>query len=614
MNNKKTSVFKAVSLTAAITSALFLAGCDGDSSTNTAVGTTAYEVWASDQSNSKAGETGIGVQGSFINIWNSDDVEAQIAGGATAKPVGCGVDANVAGAGPCDINDIFSGDLVDETGKKLSDPSVGSTRNGFGRLHGMLSDPSGKYMNFNLFKTTGDGGLVGIMDGETKTAIALFRVAKTTSPSSGGRSVHMSFWNKDGSALLIANLHGRLIERIDITRDATGKITKAELKRNASIGAGKNLTIVETSHAYTGNNALGQPLVSAISGDYGQAVFGNLTPLGNCKENGCTTVPSADATVAANLGPTGAAGGRPTNVIICPIVSDTGMIYITMAAGGLLVADTRNTPMNIVGEYGNNEANGVGCGGVHLGNKIWFDNGVSATGAGATDSAFGVYTIDDATIAAAANSNTPYQENLPAINQVYKDPTNTQNAGNNDVGAPAADSNTSGQIPGATTRRDAHGMIPTLDEKYLHVADRIQNTMEVFDVATETRLTPYDLTSANGDGSGGDGACAAVSVTDDPALPTNDPAPDLMGLTPDGKYIVVALRGPAPVTVLHGAQGSCPGVGMIELTDGGKSGKLVSVLRTTNTTDDAPYDTFSGGVQYTGSEHSDVHGATTRRK
>jgi hypothetical protein len=133
----------------------------------------------------------------------------------------------------------------------------------------------------------------------------------------------------------------------------------------------------------------------------------------------------------------------------------------------------------------------------------------------------------------------------------------------------------------------------------------------VFDTATLARTT-YDLTSADGQGYG-EGACADVSVTDDAGLPGNDPAPDLMDKTPDGKYLVVALRGPIPVSVTHAAQGSCPGVGIIEVLDGGASGRLAGVLRTTNTVDTSPA-AAPGGHAYTGNEHSDVHGAAVRKK
>ena len=81
----------------------------------------------------------------------------------------------------------------------------------------------------------------------------------------------------------------------------------------------------------------------------------------------------------------------------------------------------------------------------------------------------------------------------------------------------------------------------------------------------------------------------------------------------DGKYLVVALRGPIPVSVTHAAQGSCPGVGIIEVTDGGASGRLAGVLRTTNTVDTSDV-AAPGGHAYTGSEHSDVHGAAVRMK
>ena len=118
----------------------------------------------------------------------------------------------------------------------------------------------------------------------------------------------------------------------------------------------------------------------------------------------------------------------------------------------------------------------------------------------------------------------------------------------------------------------------------------------------------YDLTSADGQGTGL-GACAAASVTDDLWLPLNDPAPDLLEATPDGKYLAIAFRGPAPVSVNHGAQGSCPGVGIVALSPDGSSGHLAGVLRTTNVVDTAPT-TAPGGVNYQGAERSDIHAAT----
>jgi len=66
-----------------------------------------------------------------------------------------------------------------------------------------------------------------------------------------------------------------------------------------------------------------------------------------------------------------------------------------------------------------------------------------------------------------------------------------------------------------------------------------------------------------------------------------------------------------PVSVNHAAQGSCPEVGIIELMDDGKSGRLVTILRSTNTLDTAQVSS-PGGHNYQGKEHSDIHGAAVR--
>ena len=94
------------------------------------------------------------------------------------------------------------------------------------------------------------------------------------------------------------------------------------------------------------------------------------------------------------------------------------------------------------------------------------------------------------------------------------------------------------------------------------------------------RVWTYDLTSKNGNGRGGDGPCADFSVTDDPGLPVNDPAPDLMDTTPDGKYMVVALRGPVPASVLHAATTKTPVPESVSACDTSsmlRNGRIVNV-------------------------------------
>jgi len=294
----------------------------------------------------------------------------------------------------------------------------------------------------------------------------------------------------------------------------------------------------EETTFFTGPNAFGNDLLGSLSGKYADADLSELTPNGVCKENGC------------NEGPDAMAGGRTNNIPICPITSSSGKAYTTLAGGGLLVLDTNTTPMNIVGEYDNAVINGAGCGGVQVQHQMFLNAGISASSAGATQSTFTQYSLDDTMF-----GDTPNGQNVPMPVKVFQDLDNTSTIGSS-VGP---GSNDSGQKPGTTTRRDSHGSVATIDGKYVHTVDRIQNVVEVFDSATYERAT-YDLVSMDGKSgmSGPAGPCFARSVLDDGRLPLNDPAPDLLEATPDGKYLMVAFCGPAPVSVTHSAQGSCP--------------------------------------------------------
>lgn len=107
-----------------------------------------YEVWASDQSNSVAGQDALGVKGSFLWIWDSDSIAKQLAGNGDATSLSCTPSATV---GPCDLMEIFPQTLVETdadntaTGQTLADlPS-------FGRLHGVMKDPQNLYVNANIF-------------------------------------------------------------------------------------------------------------------------------------------------------------------------------------------------------------------------------------------------------------------------------------------------------------------------------------------------------------------------------------------------------------------------------------------------------------------------------
>ena len=457
--------------------------------------------------------------------------------------------------GPCNTLDMFPSTLQQygqngvPTGQTLGD--LGK----FGRLHGVIKDPFDMYVNANFFAP--EGGYIGIIDTESKEAIALFRATEYSFGTTTARSIHMSFWTADGSAIIVANLNGKAVERIDVTRDYKNKITALKFNTDASVGLGKGMAVVERATYFAGLNAFGHPLIGGITGDYDYADLNDLTPSGVCKENGCG-------------GPEPTAGGRTNNLPICPIPSNNGLVYVTLASGGLFILDSSKTPMSIVGEYGKSVVYGAGCAGIQTGNKVFVDSGVSASPAGADQSMFALYEFDDSKYADGNQG-----ENTPMPIRVFQDIGNTKSNGNVEPASP--DTDDSGQLPGVTTRRDAHGAWTTMDGEYVHVVDRIRNVVEVFDTETYDRTT-YDLTSMNGKTgrTGAAGPCFARSVKDDPLLPLNDPAPDLVEITPDGKYFVVALRGPVPVSVPHGAQGSCPGVGLIEITEGMSHGYLMS--------------------------------------
>jgi hypothetical protein len=82
-----------------------------------------------------------------------------------------------------------------------------------------------------------------------------------------------------------------------------------------------------------------------------------------------------------------------------------------------------------------------------------------------------------------------------------------------------------------------------------------------------------------------------------------DPAPDLMDVAPDGQYVFVGLRGPAPLTgndkKVNNAKGTIPGLGVIHVDAGGKVGHYKGQAVITNMKD--------------GKETADTHGIAVRK-
>lgn len=127
---------------------------------------------------------------------------------------------------------------------------------------------------------------------------------------------------------------------------------------------------------------------------------------------------------------------------------------------------------------------------------------------------------------------------------------------------------------------DSHGMAAV--GRYLWSADRAGNNVEVIDTVTNLSVSTIDLVGQASD----------------------DPAPDLMDVSPDGAYVFVSTRGPSPLTgndkTVNNAKGSTPGVGVIKVTDDGHGGEFVGVARITNMKE--------------GKETADTHGIAVRKK
>lgn len=512
------------------------------------VGTTAkgWEVWLSDQADSAdiGADNPSGSYGSRIIIYESSDILAAPPGRYTE-------DDSEYGPTVIEATDVFPS-AFEELGVNVR------------RLHGMsMHPPTHRYVNANFF---GPGvGLVGIIDAEgqctqladglrecqtiqsdpteaAKLGKALFR---TTGSEGFAPSNHMSFFTEDGTKLIVANLGAKLLERIDYDAETdTFTFNKAA---TLDLVGGRDLT---TMQAQADSTLPG----GRVSGEYAN-FQSTTTPSGALKEGS-----APDGT------------GRANNVVVCPIASSNNQhAYVTFGGGGLFVVDITTEPMSIVAEYTDDVISVAGCGGVEAGGFMYLNAGVSASDAGTDDSTFIMYRLPLDYPDGANPHTTP---NTPPVVKFYEEKT----LGITDETELAA-------------RRDAHGMVASTNERYLYAFDRIQNNMEVFDIgkiiddpdATLQEQMVAHVGTVDLTGSGhcvGEGA-PFVDINDEEYEFNDDPAPDLVDITPDGQMLVVSFRGSNPITVKHAALGSCPGFGVVTLSDdGGSTGTLTHVFRT----------------------------------
>jgi hypothetical protein len=261
----------------------------------------------------------------------------------------------------------------------------------------------------------------------------------------------------------------------------------------------------------------------------------------------CTTpngLPCQTATPVSDRDP-GWAGPNngPDNAPIMPVLSSDGKAYVTLRGGGLFVIDVKSTPMAIVGEYGTAAIGRDGLGGRQLGRRMVINSGTGTPETNPTE--FRLYQLQNRFPAPPAFAS----PNVPGVTVFSYDKT-------------------------PSTPSDAHGMALTRRGRYLWQFDRLENQAVVFDARTSPprRIGKVALTGAS-----------------------PDPTPDIVDASPRGNRLYVALRGPLPQTGAHASVGATPGLGVVTLRRGGRTGVLDQVLRTSN-------------VSPLAAEESDPHG------
>lgn len=214
---------------------------------------------------------------------------------------------------------------------------------------------------------------------------------------------------------------------------------------------------------------------------------------------------------------------RPDNAPICPRVGTGNVSWITLRGGGLLVVDPDATPMAIIGEYDAATVHPNGCGGTETNGYMWLNSG------GGTPNNLHEFDVYRFPVTGYAASNPP---NTPARLLAYSDDVEP---------------------------RDGHGTV--LVRGNVWIFDRGANVAEVFDGASGQHLNTVSLLGG----------------------PSDDPSPDLADAHPSGNRIFVSLRGPVPLSGdPHVSTGSTPGIGVVQMEEGGRRGYLKAVVPISN--------------------------------
>ena len=308
-------------------------------------------------------------------------------------------------------------------------------------------------------------GHVVIWDAETRQPLSCFLMSQ--SPT--GQQAHAAYPAPDGSYIVVSNQSGKRLERIDT--------------------------------------------------NYGTNTF---------THNAAATLDLATCTTPSGA-PCEAAGLRPLNWPICPIIDqNSAYTFVTLRGGGMFVIDARQTPMRIVGEYDVSTVKGNGCGGAQVGTSMFVNSGGSPVNVSGTD---------------------PHHPLLYGFD-VYRFPLTGYGTGLANAPAPNLVFSKSGAS-------DSHGMAPVRDGRMLWVMDRHADVAEVLDPVSGQRVNTIPLNGAF----------------------TPNAAPDLVDAAPTGNRLFVALRGRTPLSGdPHNARGDTPRLGILQVDGDGRTGALIAIV------------------------------------
>lgn len=119
---------------------------------------------------------------------------------------------------------------------------------------------------------------------------------------------------------------------------------------------------------------------------------------------------------------------------------------------------------------------------------------------------------------------------------------------------------------------DAHGMAVVGGGRFIWMANRADHNIAVINTATDSLA----------------GIITGIGT-----------APDLMDVSPSGRRVYLTLRGPNNLTGGPTAKGETPGVAMLEVLDGGRSGRRLAFLPIGDQTAGSPNDPHGIAVRVT---------------